>query len=74
VHPDSKAAKRRCSGSTASFDNTVGRDAQRDLSFNFNPLGASGMARLGVVAVAAVAALAKEITLPGKRRLDSRHS
>jgi hypothetical protein len=47
----SKAAKRRCSLPTASFDNAVCRQAHCGLFFKINLLGASSQPLLGVAAL-----------------------
>ncbi len=63
-----KASKRRCSHSTASFDNAVRRRACGGPSFIINLLGAKRMARL------CVAALGKGTPLACEPRLDTRHA
>jgi len=63
-----KASKRRCSHSTASFDNAVRGRACGSPSFEIHWLGATRMARF------CVAALGKGMALPGEPRLDTRHA
>ncbi len=47
-----KAAKCRCSHSTANFANAVSGPARNGLSFDFNLSGTSGLRRHGVAALA----------------------
>ena len=63
-----KASKRRCSTSTASFDNAVREQTHDGLSLNIKRLGATSMAQLGV------ATLDKDWAIACESRLDLSHA